>query len=147
MITLKLEHNQLTEIEDEDLNNISRLQRINIDKNKIKRIRNSVFSSLNGITIISLRSNGIKLIESDAFIKREYIDFSNNQIEIIPSDMLVFLTSLKYLSFRNSRIFELPYGVLSPGLQLKISLIELNLSNNFISSLTKSSLQGKKHKL
>jgi len=82
---LNLSNNHFTEIE--DFINLPNLETINLDFNKINKIKSNTFTSLNKITSVSLNFNKIKEINENSFknlkrLKNKYSYFQDISLVI-----------------------------------------------------------------
>ncbi|CAF0723597.1 unnamed protein product [Brachionus calyciflorus] len=124
---LLISASQLKQLNPEMFINMSSLEKVNFDKNKIESLPKSLFSQNTEITYINLRNNKIINIDEDWLSsdnKLNHLDLSNNLIEILN---LKYLFKLKYLNLANNFIKVLNFQDLSIN------------SINFGSDLNKSS--------
>ena len=86
---LNLSNNHFTEIE--DFINLPNLEIINLDFNKINKIKSNTFTSLNNIVSVSLRFNNIKELNESAFKNLKNLE------NIILKGLYLMTKQLKYI--------------------------------------------------
>ncbi|KAM0681470.1 hypothetical protein GINT2_000672 [Glugoides intestinalis] len=165
--SLRLENNNIKELQPNIFNNLQKLESLNLSDNKLTELPSCVFDGLVNLKSLWLPNNNIKELQPNIFNnlqKLEYLRLYSNKLTEIPScvfDGLVNLIELwlehnnikelqpnlfnklqklEYLNLSNNKLTEFPEGILS---ELR-SLQELNLSRNEIKSFPIGSFTGLK---
>ncbi len=133
LIFLNLSRNKLTEIEENDLNNMPNIQFIYLDWNKLIRIRNQVFTQMKHLTQVSFSFNKIKTIDLDAF---NGLETSLRNVSL-RGNKLNEINSIKQLCLLNISDLDLYFNQISVSLFLNfsINLGSLDLAKNSLNSL------------
>lgn len=105
-----------------------KLQSVNLTKNQIKWIRETVFYDAPNLRLLDLSDNQISEFSSNAFEKLgslEILNLNRNQITTIPFELFQPLRSLVYLNLRFNRV-QIKYGIFPDFVKT------LDLSYNFL---------------
>lgn len=111
------------------------VEKIDLSKNKLKKVEKGVFNNINKVTYIVLSHNRIKTVEPGAFKSLpalQWIDFSYNAIKNLQIGTFDDLTGLWGLILSHNAIVSFGPAVLE---ELRL-LYHLDLSHNKITKLT-----------
>ena len=162
--SLNLSNNNITIIDINTINNLQNLRSLNLNDNHIQVIPNGTFESLSLLRFLYLSSNSIRTIAKGIFSglsQLDILDLSVNKISIVEPDTFEGLSNLIYLYLAENRVRILSHLALSRltslrTLDLSCNLIEkipkfsrsltsMNLRNNSILEVDKSSFAGLQH--
>ncbi|KAH8294970.1 hypothetical protein KR018_004853, partial [Drosophila ironensis] len=95
---LNLSDNQLVEVPSRVFLPLKKLKKINLSSNQLKSIASNSFSQLANLKSVNLDGNQLKKISGEIFKdqRKQLTDFSirNNQIELLPSNVLISVETL-----------------------------------------------------
>ena len=141
LLSLQLSNNQILTIEDETFNGLNSLLVLNLSSNLIYNLTGSLFSNLSSLKVLILRNNKLDYIIKDYFKglnSLAHLDVSYNQVKIIWSDaFFVYTKKLESLILKSNQIHKL-----NDSLESLSCLKELDLSFNFINSITNKDLNN-----
>ncbi len=127
-----LRNNRLTAIP--DLQNCSKLSKLFLDFNRIKKIGENSFSGLSQLLALYLHNNEINEIHPKAFFgleRLEYLHLTHNNISYLPPKLLDGLIALDTLQIEHNYITNLPNKIFKDLFKLRI----LYLNDNSISDV------------
>ena len=110
--------------------NLTRLNIIELDKNKLTILAKDQFFSVQNLQTLNLAQNRISLIETSSFnglnnLVNLYLD--TNLLTIITCDTFANLPNLKYLTLHNNQIKSIEKNSLA---SMQLTLFELDLHSN-----------------
>lgn len=132
---LKIDHNEITMIEDQSFYNISSLKNIQLNNNKLEFWRSEWFDESTSLEIINFSFNNIREIPSNAFLnfsKLQQIYFDHNDISGIQKDAFKELRTLAYLGLSHNRLTTIDDK--SFPNTLRINYFKIN--SNYLTSLS-----------
>ncbi|CAF0753427.1 unnamed protein product [Didymodactylos carnosus] len=140
--SLYLDHNNLTEIPIDSLENATRIQEIYLSYNNIKKIPSYAFGFSHRLTRIDLSHNLISNISLDAFQRHpdafggpfliDYLDLSYNNLTILDEPLFSYLVNLRIFKLQHNNIIILTPKAWTGLYRLKY----LDLSHNQLDNLT-----------
>ncbi len=141
---IDLSFNFIKSLPDEVFRNLSSLQHINLEHNALKTLEGGGLRGLVFLQVLDLSYNQIVSLSGvfsssakDSFQSLQYLNLSNNEIEILLPGMFDGLIELIELNLRANRINTVPRGAFTLHLG---GLINLQLSHNQIESLQDEAL-------
>ena len=135
--TLLLSGNSIRTIDRAIFQGLSKLYRLDLSENSIRIINNGIFFGLSRLSILDLSVNKISIVELDTFeglSNLNHLYLAENRVRILSHLALSPLTSLWALDLSCNLIETIP--------KFPRSLISLNLRNNSILGVDKSSFAG-----
>uniref|UniRef100_H3AYY2 Relaxin family peptide receptor 2, like n=1 Tax=Latimeria chalumnae TaxID=7897 RepID=H3AYY2_LATCH len=119
-----------------------KLNWLDLEGNKIRSIRNSVFQECKEFTVLILRRNQIKQIEEDAFSRMRKLvelDLSDNRMQELPPSLFRNLQSLQQLNISHNplgHVYEDQFDSLVHLQSLSIEGVEIpNIQNRMFKNL------------
>ena len=121
------------------LSHYSRLDHIDLSRNKITVIKRRSFESLSDLTFLDLSGNMLTDLDPDTFygaVSLRDLDLSSNALEEVHYNLFKYNSNLKTLDLSSNRLTTLPGAVFQPVKSLQV----LNLGDNQFKSVPKSAL-------
>ena len=121
---LYLQNNHLTELYQNNLDNLQQLKYINFDSNKINKIRNNVFTSMTNLQNISFQYNRLETIEAEAFKGLKNLqDLSFNRNKLTSFDHVILESQLENLnlSFNKFTSFIVNENAINSAITIDLS--------------------------
>ncbi|XP_016918416.2 leucine-rich repeat-containing G-protein coupled receptor 4-like [Apis cerana] len=158
--TLDLSQNQISFIHEQMFKNIPFLEDLILSENKLLKFPNLFYLSnlktlslaynliseikninqLNSLKILNLQGNQINNIDKMAFLmltELEFLDLSENKLQLLPLDWHDNLSKLKYLNLESNFFVNIQ----DMKLNTLINLRQLYIKNNYIVSIDLNTLQ------
>ena len=130
---LKLSHNLIKTVDEEDFANLPKLKRLDLSSNNIDVIAETAFQNSSQLQFISLRSNSIKQLKSDTFLGsvRLNLDLAMNNLTEMPEGIFERpkVMKLQSLDISYNHFNRVPVDVLQSQY---FFLDTLKISNNKI---------------
>lgn len=135
--TLTVSHNSINDLENNCLDGLQKLQKLNLSGNRIQIIHTRIFRGFSDVRLqeLDLNTNNISSVPSNAFEKLKYLlflDLSHNSIAIINANTFSGLNSLRKLLLNNNDILDI-----QPETFARLEKLDsLDLSFNSLESLS-----------
>ena len=134
-----------SQLKSEHFGTLPNLEQLTIDYCKIRHVPARAFAGLSNLKVLSLQSHNadwssiLMDIDMDSFKKSfalEELILANNNLWSLPPGMMCGLNNLRVLNMSTNHLLEVSNLGLSSGSSSgQIPIIDLDLSNNFVSSL------------
>uniref|UniRef100_A0A0N5ASA3 LRRCT domain-containing protein n=1 Tax=Syphacia muris TaxID=451379 RepID=A0A0N5ASA3_9BILA len=134
LIELLLAYNRLSLVPTETLEQMKKLQKLDLSKNRIRRISSLSFGNSNGASAtlqkINLAGNLInEITDSNSFAHMSALlelDLSHNQINVLGDAIFTHLTNLNYLNLEGNKLSEFPKTALNGLTRLQFLILDEN---------------------
>lgn len=138
---LRLDKNQIDQIESQQFDTLTNLSELNLSKNRITELNEDCFTKLVNLVELNLSMNQLESIPISTFqcLKRiERLKLNSNKIETIESEHFKDLKSLVEVDLSKNKIKDVEIGAFDDSKYLKI----VNLSSNLLTYIDTEQLFG-----
>ncbi|VDK27142.1 unnamed protein product [Gongylonema pulchrum] len=139
---IRLDHNNITQIETLAFSSNSKLQFISLEDNQISSISRNSFDSLDELVALNLANNSIKTIERgmlDGMRQLQQLNLRNNSLSVLEKLTFTSVPQITTLDLAHNALYKIEKDVFKP---LK-NLFWLDLSSNRIETLENNTFKDK----
>ena len=135
---LQLDQTALTTLDEDIFDGLSNLETLNLSSNSFTSLHQDIFDGLSSLDDLALESNALTSLHEDIFdglSSLSTLDISGNALTSLHANIFSDTNNLGYLYASNNQLTTLPASIFTGNSDLILTLTELVLDGNRISSL------------